>query len=25
VVSAPWQKDIDDWLRSMDQLADLVL
>ena len=25
VVAAPWQKDLDAWLRSMDQLADLVL
>jgi len=25
VVSAPWQRDVDDWLRSMDHLADLVL
>jgi probable F420-dependent oxidoreductase len=25
VVSAPWRRDIDDWLRSMDQLADLVI
>jgi probable F420-dependent oxidoreductase len=25
IVSAPWRKEIDDWLRSMDQLADLVL
>ncbi|MEY2422934.1 MAG: hypothetical protein QOI95_3001 [Acidimicrobiaceae bacterium] len=25
VVAAPWQKDLDAWLRSMDLLADLVL
>jgi hypothetical protein len=25
VVAAPWQKDLDSWLRSMDQLAELVL
>ena len=25
VVAAPWQKDLDSWLRSMDQLAALVL
>ena len=25
VVSAPWRRDLDDWLRSMDQLAELVL
>ncbi len=25
VVAAPWRRDLDDWLRSMDQLADLVL
>lgn len=25
VVSAPWRKDLDEWLRSMDQLAELVL
>jgi probable F420-dependent oxidoreductase len=25
VVSAPWRRDVDDWLRSMDQLAELVL
>lgn len=25
VVAAPWRKDLDDWLRSMDQLAELVL
>jgi hypothetical protein len=25
VVAAPWQKDLDGWLRSMDLLADLVL
>ena len=25
VVAAPWRSDIDDWLRSMDLLADLVL
>jgi probable F420-dependent oxidoreductase len=25
VVAAPWQKDLDSWLRSMDQLAGLVL
>jgi hypothetical protein len=25
IVAAPWRKEIDDWLRSMDQLADLVL
>jgi hypothetical protein len=25
VVAAPWQKDLDAWLRSMDQLAGLVL
>ena len=25
VVSAPWQKDLDSWLRSMDLLAELVL
>ena len=25
VVSAPWRSDVDDWLRSMDLLADLVL
>ena len=24
MVAAPWQKDLDDWLRSMDLLADLV-
>lgn len=24
VVAAPWQKDLDDWLRSMDLLAELV-
>jgi probable F420-dependent oxidoreductase len=24
VVSAPWRRDLDDWLRSMDQLAELV-
>lgn len=25
VVSAPWRTDLDDWLRSMDQLAEIVL
>jgi len=25
VVAAPWRRDTDDWLRSMDRLADLVL
>jgi probable F420-dependent oxidoreductase len=25
VVAAPWRRDLDDWLRSMDQLAELVL
>jgi len=25
MVAAPWQKDLDAWLRSMDELADLVL
>jgi hypothetical protein len=25
VVAAPWRKNIDDWLRSMDLLAELVL
>jgi probable F420-dependent oxidoreductase len=25
VVAAPWQRDLNDWLRSMDQLAELVL
>jgi hypothetical protein len=25
VVAAPWQKDLDAWLRSMDLLAELVL
>ena len=25
VVAAPWRKTTDDWLRSMDLLADLVL
>ena len=25
VVSALWRSDVDDWLRSMDLLADLVL
>jgi probable F420-dependent oxidoreductase len=25
VVCAPWRKDLDDWLRSMDQLAELTL
>jgi probable F420-dependent oxidoreductase len=25
VVAAPWQRDLDHWLRSMDQLAELVL
>jgi len=25
VVSAPWRRELDDWLRSMDQLAELVL
>jgi hypothetical protein len=25
MVAAPWQKDLDDWLRSMDLLAELVL
>jgi hypothetical protein len=25
VVSAPWRKDLDAWLRSMDLLAELVL
>ena len=25
VVAAPWQRDLDSWLRSMDQLAGLVL
>ena len=25
VVAAPWRSDVDDWLRSMDLLADLVL
>lgn len=25
MVAAPWQKDVDDWLRSMDLLAELVL
>lgn len=25
IVSAPWRRDVDEWLRSMDQLADLVL
>ena len=25
MVAAPWQKDLDAWLRSMDLLADLVL
>ena len=25
VVAAPWQKDLDSWLRSMDLLAELVL
>jgi hypothetical protein len=25
VVSAPWRKDLDAWLRSMDLLAGLVL
>jgi probable F420-dependent oxidoreductase len=25
VVSAPWRKNLDDWLRSMDRLAELVL
>jgi probable F420-dependent oxidoreductase len=25
IVSAPWRKDLDDWLRSMDLLAQLVL
>ena len=25
VVAAPWQRDLDDWLRSMDLLAGLVL
>ena len=24
VVSAPWRSDIDDWLRSMELLADIV-
>jgi hypothetical protein len=24
MVSAPWRNNIDDWLRSMDLLADLV-
>jgi probable F420-dependent oxidoreductase len=25
VISAPWRRDLDDWLRSMDQLAALVM
>ena len=25
VVAAPWRRDLDDWLRSMDLLAGLVL
>jgi len=25
VVAAPWQRDLDSWLRSMDLLAELVL
>jgi probable F420-dependent oxidoreductase len=25
VVAAPWRRDLDDWLRSMEQLAELVL
>ena len=25
VVAAPWRRNVDDWLRSMDQLAALVL
>jgi hypothetical protein len=25
VVAAPWRRNVDDWLRSMDQLADVVL
>ena len=25
VVAAPWQRQLDDWLRSIDLLADLVL
>lgn len=25
VVTAPWRTDLDDWLRSMDQLAEIVL
>jgi hypothetical protein len=25
LVAAPWRRDLDDWLRSMDQLAELVL
>lgn len=25
VVSAPWRRDLDDWLRAMDRLAELVL
>jgi hypothetical protein len=25
VVAAPWRRDLDGWLRSMDQLAELVL
>jgi hypothetical protein len=25
VVAAPWQRDLDSWLRSMDQLGGLVL
>jgi hypothetical protein len=24
MVAAPWQKDLDSWLRSMDQLAELL-
>jgi hypothetical protein len=25
VVSAPWRKDLDDWLRAMEELARLVM
>jgi hypothetical protein len=25
VVAAPWRRDLDEWLRSMDLLAELVL